>query len=223
LLNDGNAAELLDYAHGQRLKLKEAAIDVVGRLGYAEATIARITAAAGVSTGTFYLYFENQQALFDQLLPTMGERLAEHIEGYTSSDAVGLAYEAQRIRAYFDFCERNRGFLRIYHEAAIFAPKAYRLHFDSLAERYRQSIRQSRETAQLPRFGEEEIEGLVHMLMGARAYLSQLHASANGDQPASRLIETYLKVVEFGVYGNMAELPSVSAPLSGRRPRKVGS
>src|SRR5690606_18903486 len=60
-------------------RLFEAAVKVVGRYGYAEASVARITQQAGVAHGTFYNYFENRQDLLDQLLPTLGHRMRAYI------------------------------------------------------------------------------------------------------------------------------------------------
>ena len=62
-----------------RRRLIEAAGLVVGKYGYAGASIARITAKAGVAHGTFYLHFANQQALFDVLLPELGRSMLDAI------------------------------------------------------------------------------------------------------------------------------------------------
>ena len=48
-------------------KIFDAATKVVGKYGYAEASVARITEQAGVAQGTFYNHFENRQELLDQL------------------------------------------------------------------------------------------------------------------------------------------------------------
>ena len=53
-------------------KIFEAATKVVGKYGYAEASVARITEQAGVAQGTFYNHFVNRQELLDQLLPKIG-------------------------------------------------------------------------------------------------------------------------------------------------------
>ncbi len=53
-------------------KIFDAATKVVGKHGYAEASVARITEEAGVAQGTFYNHFENRQELLDQLLPKIG-------------------------------------------------------------------------------------------------------------------------------------------------------
>src|SRR5882724_6927247 len=53
-------------------KIFDAATRIVGKYGYAEASVARITEEAGVAQGTFYNHFENRQELLDQLLPKIG-------------------------------------------------------------------------------------------------------------------------------------------------------
>jgi AcrR family transcriptional regulator len=202
-------------AESVRRDLLNAASAIVSRHGYASASISKITKAAGVASGTFYLYFPSQQAIFDRLLPLIGSRLLEHIEKHVDPDSTGFQYEKQRVDAYFDFCRLNPGFLRIYHEAAVFAPQAYRKHFRRLADGYRDTINKSRERGELPLFEEKEIESLIYILMGARSYLSLLYASGRKENPVSTLIEVYLKVVKSGVFGG------ADKPLKLKRPNGV--
>ena len=61
-------------------KIFDAATRMVGKYGYAEASVARITEEAGVAQGTFYNHFESRQELLDQLLPKIGiDMLIERI------------------------------------------------------------------------------------------------------------------------------------------------
>ena len=53
-----------------RRRLLDAAEQVFAELGYHEASIVKITEAAGVAQGTFYLYFDSKQAIFDELVRT---------------------------------------------------------------------------------------------------------------------------------------------------------
>jgi AcrR family transcriptional regulator len=96
-----------------RRALFAAAATVVGKHGYEGASIAAITKLAGVANGTFYNYFETRQALFDQLLPAVGDQLLEHIRSRLHDNQVGIEREQQRIIGYFDFFQKNPGFLRI--------------------------------------------------------------------------------------------------------------
>ena len=66
-------------------KLFEAATKMVGKYGYAEASVARITEAAGVAQGTFYNHFENRQELLDQLLPKIGTDMVYFIRERTGT------------------------------------------------------------------------------------------------------------------------------------------
>ena len=65
-----------EKADANRKGLFQAAAYVVGKHGYANASIGRITERCGLAQGTFYLYFDSRQDLFDQLLPAVGEEPA---------------------------------------------------------------------------------------------------------------------------------------------------
>ena len=60
---------------------------MVGKYGYAEASVARITEEAGVAQGTFYNHFENRQELLDQLLPKIGTDMVYFIRERTGTAA----------------------------------------------------------------------------------------------------------------------------------------
>ncbi|HUN99350.1 MAG TPA: helix-turn-helix domain-containing protein, partial [Bradyrhizobium sp.] len=66
-------------------KIFDAATRIVGRYGYAEASVARITEQAGVAQGTFYNHFDNRQELLDQLLPKIGQDMVRFIRERTGT------------------------------------------------------------------------------------------------------------------------------------------
>ena len=66
-------------------KIFDAATKMVGKHGYAEASVARITEEAGVAQGTFYNHFENRQELLDQLLPKIGIDMVRFIRDRTGT------------------------------------------------------------------------------------------------------------------------------------------
>src|SRR6201998_1950461 len=103
-------------------RLFAAGIKVVGQYGYAEASVARITAEAGVAQGTFYLHFENRQALLDELLPVVGEAIIEAVRERGYEGASEEDREIERCRAFFEVLEEVPEFFRIQNEAELFAP-----------------------------------------------------------------------------------------------------
>src|ERR1700741_3917566 len=82
-------------------KIFDAATKVVGKYGYAEASVPRITEEAGVAQGTFYNHFENRQELLDQLLPKIGIDMVQFIRARTST-ADATRQEIERFSAFFD-------------------------------------------------------------------------------------------------------------------------
>jgi AcrR family transcriptional regulator len=134
-------------------KIFEAATKVVGKYGYAEASVARITEQAGVAQGTFYNHFVNRQELLDQLLPKIG------------LDMVRFIREVPE-------------FLRILNEAEFFAPAGYAKHLDNVASAYVRILQRAREAGSIVDYSDEEFEAVVHMLMGARGYLSLRYSYA---------------------------------------------
>ena len=68
-----------EKARDTYMRILEAAAQVVGDDGYADASVSKITRLAGVAQGTFYNYFESRQHVFDKLLPYMGRQMLDHI------------------------------------------------------------------------------------------------------------------------------------------------
>ncbi len=184
-----------------RRALFAAAASVVGKYGYADASVARITNLAGVANGTFYNYFETRQELFEQLLPTLGAQLLDHIRS-RSGEAAGIERERRRITAYFEFFQKNPGFLRILNEAEVYAPSAFKGHVKHFATRYTRALMRQRDRAEIHSYSERELEAVVYMLMGARSYLTMLWNSTPAYKRggASLLADAYLKLVERGLF-----------------------
>ncbi|MDN5843253.1 MAG: TetR/AcrR family transcriptional regulator [Alcaligenaceae bacterium] len=180
-----------------------AAIEVVGEHGYAGASVAKIAARANIASGTFYNYFPTQQDLFDQLLPVLGERLLTHIRAQVSEGSVGLSREWERISAYFDFCRKTPGFLRILNEAEVFAPKAYHQHLRHFYESYRRALLKSVNNGEIQGYSAEEVDVLVFILMGMRSYLSTMIKGNYIDSDKhtmDRVLGVYSKLLGGGVF-----------------------
>ncbi|MCW5704625.1 MAG: TetR/AcrR family transcriptional regulator [Bradyrhizobium sp.] len=158
-------------------KIFEAATKVVGKYGYAEASVARITEQAGVAQGTFYNHFVNRQELLDQLLPKIGMDMVRFIRDRTGTGHAARQ-EIERFAAFFDFIREVPEFLRILNEAEFFAPRGYQKHLDNVATAYVRILQRARESGSIVDYSDEEFEAIVHMLMGARGYLSLRYSYA---------------------------------------------
>src|SRR5262245_50135069 len=182
-------------------KIFEAATKVVGKYGYAEASVARITEQAGVAQGTFYNHFENRQELLDQLLPKIGIDMVRFIRDRTGTEHAARQ-EIERFTAFFDFIREVPEFLRILNEAEFFAPAGYQKHLDNVATAYIRILQRARKGGAITDFSDEEFEAIVHMFMGARGYLSRRYSYSGKAVTAvpDHVISAYRKLVTRGLF-----------------------
>ena len=182
-------------------KIFDAATKVVGKYGYAEASVARITEAAGVAQGTFYNHFENRQELLDQLLPKIGLDMVCFIHARTGT-ANEARQEVERFSAFFDFIREVPEFLRILNEAEFFAPIGYQKHFDNISNAYVRILQRARAAGATNTFSDEEFEAIVQVLMGARGYLSRRYSYSEQGVTAvpDYVITAYQKLVTRGLF-----------------------
>jgi len=187
-------------------KIFDAATKIVGKYGYAEASVARITEEAGVAQGTFYNHFENRQELLDQLLPMIGTAMVRFIRERTGT-AHAARQEIERFGAFFDFIREVPEFLRILNEAEFFAPIGYQKHLDNISTAYVRILRRARHAGAIDNFSDEEFEAIVHMFMGARGYLSRRYSYSGGAVTAvpDHVISAYEKLITRGLFTPRSE------------------
>jgi AcrR family transcriptional regulator len=182
-------------------RLFDAAVKVVGEIGYAEATVSRITRMAGVAQGTFYNHFPNRQDLLDQLLPTVGAEMLSFIRGRVDSASSEIEKESARFRGFFEFLMEVPEFMRILNEADLFAPKGYAKHIELISTNYFRALTKGKvgESELTP----AELEVVIHIMMGARSYLSHHFSYTNGKvhMPPPHVFTAYEKLFKNGLFG----------------------
>ncbi len=185
-----------------RRALIDAAAKVVGRYGYADASILRITQYANVGQGTFYNYFESRQELLDRLLPMLGREMLIYIRASMDPDARGAEREEQRIRAYFEFLIEHPWFHRLVNEAETLAPAAHEAYFEEVSRGYIRALRRSLERGELRGYEEEDLEPVAYMLMATRTYLAQRYAYDEGrvQRVPEKVFKAYTKFIRSALF-----------------------
>lgn len=179
-----------------RRRIVEAAGIVVGRHGYAGASIARITAEAGVAHGAFYLHFANQQALFDVLLPELGGAMLDSLTSAIRDSRSLEDIERRGLQANFAYLAAHPEIYRVMNEAELYAPTAFQQHLKEIQTRYVRSLRRSRDHGDLHGFADAELETVAALLTGARSYLLMMFCrDGNAIRPLEpEKLQTYLDV-----------------------------
>jgi AcrR family transcriptional regulator len=164
-----------------RAKLLEAAEQVFGRLGYHDASIVKITEAAGVGQGTFYLYFASKKGVFDELIRDMNRRVRHAMKEASSRGTTRLEAELLGFGAYFRFTMDHPAIYRIVRQAEFVSPEMLEYHYEKLAEGYVEGLRESMARGEV---GDIEPEVTAWALMAAGEMLGMRYILwGNGEVP----------------------------------------
>lgn len=189
-----------------RAALFRAAEQVVGEVGYAGASVALITARAGVAQGTFYNYFQSRQDLLDQLLPALGQQLLEHVRTCARSGSDYAQRDSLSFRAFFSFLAQAPHFFRILNESESFAPRGHKAHFDTTAAGYVEFLKKGVASGEFHGWQAREMEVVAYVLMAARSYLAwrYVYGEERHAQIPDWVSQVYDKLISYGLKGQPA-------------------
>jgi AcrR family transcriptional regulator len=95
-----------------RERLMSAAYELIRDHGFPELRIEEIVERAGLSVGTFYLYFDSKADLFVALVTEYTEQLRSRIQAAYESEGPIARRISRGLEVYLDFIEENeKGFL----------------------------------------------------------------------------------------------------------------
>lgn len=178
-------------------RLFRAAIDAIARHGFESASVARITAHAKVSTGTFYNYFETREALLQQVILSLGYDLRHSISAVLPEECDFFTREELSFRQYFRFIKRNPSYIRLLNEAETFLPAAYEELWSQILDGYRRVLKDASKNGDIRTLGSLEIEGVALFLMSARHYYGQtfLHLCDSDGNLPEEIVSIYLRFI----------------------------
>lgn len=132
-----------------RARLLEAAERCFAELGYHDASVVKITEAAGVAQGTFYLYFASKRDIFDELVRDLNRRVRHAMKEGSSQGRTRLEAEILGFQAYFRFVAEHAALYRIIRQAEFVSPPMLRYHYERLSEGYVEGLRAAVERGEI--------------------------------------------------------------------------
>ena len=146
-----------------RRRLLDAAEQVFGALGYHDASIVKLAEAAGVAAGTFYLYFDSKQAIFDELVRDLNRRVRHAMKEASSQGETRLQAELRGFDAYFRFTAEHPTLYRIIRQAEFVSPEMLRYHYDQLSAGYVEALKEASDSGEIAKL---DAEVAAYALMG---------------------------------------------------------
>ncbi|MGA7834270.1 MAG: TetR/AcrR family transcriptional regulator [Acidimicrobiales bacterium] len=126
-----------------RRKLVEAAEEVFNTYGYYDASIVKITEAAGVAQGTFYLYFHSKKEIFDEVVADLNRRVRHAMSEAARGASTRLEAERLGFAGFFRFTTEHPALYRVIRQAEFVSPGALRNHYEKVAEGYVAPLREA--------------------------------------------------------------------------------
>ena len=132
-----------------RTRILESAEAVFAEHGYHDASVVKITEAAGVGQGTFYLYFASKQQVFDELVRDLNRRIRHAMAEQAEKGSTRIEQEILGFKGYLDFAAQHQGLYRIIRQSAFVSPEIFKWHYDRVSERYVAALREAVERREL--------------------------------------------------------------------------
>jgi AcrR family transcriptional regulator len=146
-----------------RRRLLEAAEAVFAELGFHDASIVKLTEAAGVGQGTFYLYFASKKEIFDELVLDLNKRVRQAMTEASSQGTTRAERELLGFTAFFHFTAEHPALYRIIRQAEFVSPEMLHRHYERLTDGYVAGLQQAMEQGEITS-GDPEV--LAWALMG---------------------------------------------------------
>jgi len=150
--SDGpGAAPRQGKAERTRRKLLDAAEQVFAAVGYHDASIVKITEAADVAQGTFYLYFSGKQQVFDEVVADLNLRVRRAMSEAARGATTRLEAERLGFAGFFRFTTEHPALYRVIRQAEFVSPHALRSHYETILGHYAPFLEEAMETGEVAR------------------------------------------------------------------------
>jgi AcrR family transcriptional regulator len=168
-----------------RLKLLRAAEKVFGDVGFYEARVSEITRAAGVASGTFYLYFQSKEELLRALIRQINHDLRRTLTEGTEHLARRADAEVRGFEIFFyEFMPRHRKLYRIIKQVEFADPPLFEWYYRRLAAGYGRRLRDAMDRGEF-RDWDEELAACA--LMGVADFVAMRYVTWGRGLPKEKL------------------------------------
>jgi AcrR family transcriptional regulator len=170
-----------------RRRLLEAAEHVFAEQGYHEASIVKITERAGIGLGTFYLYFDSKQTIFESLVVDLNQRVRHSMAEAMAGAGSRLEAERAGFAGFFRFTAQHPALYRVVREAEFVSPEMLKLHYTRIVDGYEAGLRRAQHDDEIDRSLDPEIAAWALMGMGELIGMRYLlwDRGADGAAPAA--------------------------------------
>jgi AcrR family transcriptional regulator len=139
----------------------------------------KITEAAGVGQGTFYLYFSSKKQVFEEVVLDLNSRVRHAMTEAAEKGTTRSERELLGFGAFFRFTADHPALYRIIRQAEFVSPETLVAHYERLMRPYAVGLEQAMEAGEVAG-GDPEV--LAWSLMGIGELVGMRWILWNGDK-----------------------------------------
>jgi AcrR family transcriptional regulator len=116
--------------------------------------------------GTFYLYFDSKQAIFEALVIDLNRRVRHSMSESMAGATSRLEAERAGFAGFFHFTAQHPALYRVVREAEFVSPEVLRLHYTRIVEGYETGLRAAQRAGDVDPLLDPETTAWALMGMG---------------------------------------------------------
>lgn len=191
-----------------RERILAGATQVFAEHGYHDASIVKITEAAEVAQGTFYLYFSSKQEVFEEVVRDLNSRVRRAMHEASSAEPDRLAAERAGFRAFFRFTAQNPALYRIMRQAEFVAPDVLHVHYESIARGYVAGLTAAQQRGEVAADLDPEVAAWALMGIGELVGMRWVTWAEPGKAPQElpeHVFEATMRLIERALYPDLED------------------
>lgn len=183
-----------------RQKLLDAAKRAIGRQGFADTSIAAITAEAGVAQGTFYIYFNTKEDVLRELVLHMGRSLRHHLTEAIVGAKNRMEAERLGLVAFLEFVRRNPDLYQVVDVSQFVDPKIYKQYYLDFVAGYCEVLDAAEQRGEIAKSGSETATEIrAWMLMGMADFLGKRYGLWDTKTPLGPVVDDAMAMIAHGI------------------------
>ena len=160
--------ELVTKGERTQAKIARAAKELFGKYGYWRTQVSDISKAAGVGTGTFYLYFNSKKELLRHIVVDINKSLRKNAMIYSLNAKNRMEVEVNSLKAFADFIVKEKEAYRIVREAEFVEEDIGKWYYERIGTPYSKALSIAMEKGEIRK---TDPEILAYSLMGIGHFL----------------------------------------------------
>ena len=166
--------------------------------GYNNTSVIDITQAAGVGSGTFYIYFDTKLSIYKYLLTSYHHDIRKNIYEHIKNIQGRRKQEREGLRYWFDYVEHHRFVFNITWESFFIDKELFDDYYSSFAKSYIKRLEASRDEGEIA--DDIDLEVLSFILMGIANFLAVHWVVFKNNSDYDKLTDQTMKILTQGMF-----------------------